>query len=125
MRYEGTVYRPPSEASSLIIQLTIGCARNTCTFCAMYKDKTFRIRDLQEVVEDLEMARKYYQRIKVKRIFLADGDALIVKTADLLYRSGKNFCLWCAKRYYTQNTRRTKTVKRCWFRYGVYGFRIW
>lgn len=85
MRYEGTVYRPPSEASSLIIQLTIGCARNTCTFCAMYKDKTFRVRDLQEVVEDLEMARKYYQRIKVKRIFLADGDALIVKTADLLY----------------------------------------
>ncbi len=85
MRYEGTVYRPPSEASSLIIQLTIGCARNTCTFCAMYKDKTFRVRDLQEVVEDLEMARKYYQRIKVRRIFLADGDALIVKTADLLY----------------------------------------
>ena len=85
MRYEGTVYRPPSEASSLIIQLTIGCARNTCTFCAMYKDKTFRVRDLQEVVEDLEMARKYYQRIKVRRIFLADGDALIVKTQDLLY----------------------------------------
>lgn len=85
MRYEGTVYRPPSEASSLIIQLTIGCARNTCTFCAMYKDKTFRVRDLQEVVEDLEMARKYYARIKVRRIFLADGDALIVKTDDLLY----------------------------------------
>ena len=85
MRYEGTVYRPPSEASSLIIQLTIGCARNTCTFCAMYKDKTFPVRDLQEVVEDLEMARKYYQRIKVRRIFLADGDALIVKTQDLLY----------------------------------------
>ena len=89
MRYEGTVYRPPSEASSLIIQLTIGCARNTCTFCAMYKDKTFRVRDLQEVVEDLEMARKYYQRIKIKRIFLADGDDLIVKTADLLYILGK------------------------------------
>lgn len=89
MRYEGTVYRPPSEASSLIIQLTIGCARNTCTFCAMYKDKNFRVRDLQEVVEDLEMARKYYARIKVRRIFLADGDALIVKTADLLYILGK------------------------------------
>ncbi|MCI8630272.1 MAG: radical SAM protein [Firmicutes bacterium] len=85
MRYEGTVYRPPSEASSLIIQLTIGCARNTCTFCAMYKDKNFRVRDLNEVVEDLKMARNYYQRIKVKRIFLADGDALIVKTPDLLY----------------------------------------
>ena len=85
MRYEGTVYRPPSEAGSLIIQLTIGCARNTCTFCNMYKDKKFRIRPLEEVAEDLAMARKYYSRIKVRRIFLADGDALIVKTKDLLY----------------------------------------
>lgn len=85
MRYEGTVYRPPSEAGSLIIQLTIGCARNTCTFCNMYKDKAFRIRPLEEVAEDLEMARNYYSRIKVRRIFLADGDALIVKTKDLLY----------------------------------------
>lgn len=89
MRYEGTVYRPPSEAGSLIIQLTIGCARNTCTFCNMYKDKTFRIRPLDEVAEDLEMARKYYSRIQVRRIFLADGDALIVKTEDLLYIIGK------------------------------------
>ena len=85
MRYEGTVYRPPSEASSLIIQLTIGCARNTCTFCNMYKDKSFRVRDLEEVVEDLYMARQAYSRVAVKRIFLADGDALIVKTKDLLY----------------------------------------
>lgn len=84
MRYEGAVYRPPSEARSLIIQLTIGCARNTCTFCAMYKDKNFRIRDLDEVVEDLKMAKEYY-RYGVRRIFLADGDALIVKTKDLLY----------------------------------------
>lgn len=82
MRYEGTVYRPPSEAGSLIIQFTIGCARNTCTFCNMYKDKTFRIRPLADVEEDLEMARKYYSHIKVRRIFLADGDALIVKTED-------------------------------------------
>lgn len=84
MRYEGAVYRPPSEARSLIIQLTIGCARNTCTFCAMYKDKNFRIRNLDEVVEDLQMAKDYY-KYGVKRIFLADGDALIVKTDDLLY----------------------------------------
>ena len=85
MRYEGTVYRPPSEAGSLIIQFTIGCARNTCTFCNMYKDKTFRIRPLADVEEDLEMARKYYSHIKVRRIFLADGDALIVKTEDMLH----------------------------------------
>ena len=85
MRYEGSVYRPPSEAGSLIIQLTIGCARNKCTFCAMFKDKKFRIRPLDEVVEDLVMARKYYSNMPVRRIFLADGDALIVKTKDLLY----------------------------------------
>lgn len=84
MRYEGAVYRPPSEARSLIIQLTIGCARNKCTFCSMYKDKNFRVRNLDEVVEDLQMAKDYY-RFGVKRIFLADGDALIVKTKDLLF----------------------------------------
>ena len=85
MRYEGAVYRPPSEASSLIIQLTIGCARNKCTFCAMFKDKQFRVRKLDEVVADLIDARQYYRDYKVRRIFLADGDALIVKTEDLLY----------------------------------------
>lgn len=84
MRYEGIVYRPPSEASSLIIQLTIGCARNTCTFCSMYKDKKFRVRDLEEVIEDLEEAAKLYGN-RVRRVFLADGDALIVKTEDLLF----------------------------------------
>ena len=85
MRYEGAVYRPPSEAGSLIIQLTIGCARNKCTFCAMFKDKQFRVRKLDEVVAELIDARQYYRDYKVRRIFLADGDALIVKTEDLLY----------------------------------------
>ncbi|SHI79804.1 B12-binding domain-containing radical SAM protein [Parasporobacterium paucivorans] len=83
MRYEGTVYRPPSEAASLIIQLTIGCARNTCRFCYMYKSKNFRIRPFEEILEDLEAARKRYPR-GIRRIFLADGDALIVKTETLL-----------------------------------------
>lgn len=85
MRYEGNVFRPPSEANSLIIQLTIGCARNTCTFCYMYKDKQFRVRKLEEVIEDLQMASQYYPKHFIKRLFLADGDALIVKTEDLLY----------------------------------------
>lgn len=84
MRYEGMVYRPPSEARSLILQLTIGCARNECTFCSMYKDKKFRIRNLEEVVEDIKMAKNHYMH-GIERVFLADGDALIVKTKDLLY----------------------------------------
>ena len=84
MQYEGIVYRPPSEAGSLIIQLTIGCARNTCTFCNMFKAKQFRIRHLEDVIADLEECRQYYRNIPVRRIFLADGDALIVKTPDLL-----------------------------------------
>ncbi|MBE6008889.1 MAG: radical SAM protein [Lachnospiraceae bacterium] len=84
MRYEGAVYRPPSEAGSLIVQLTIGCARNTCTFCSMYKEKKFRVRDLDEVIEDFYIAKRYYT-FGVRRLFLADGDALVVKTEDLLY----------------------------------------
>lgn len=77
------VYRPPSEARSLIVQVTIGCAHNACTFCTMYKDKKFRIRKKDEVLEDFRIAYDTYGD-NVHRIFLADGDALIVKTADLL-----------------------------------------
>lgn len=82
MRYEGSVYRPPSEAYSLIIQVTIGCAHNKCTFCSMFKDKRFRVRKLEEVLLDLDSARQHYK--KVGRIFLADGDALVLKNRDLL-----------------------------------------
>lgn len=82
MRYEGSVYRPPSEAWSLIIQATIGCSHNKCSFCSMYKDKKFRIRKTEEVLEDIKEARMAYKSIK--RVFLADGDALIIKTSELL-----------------------------------------
>lgn len=82
MRYEGSVYRPPSEAYSLIVQVTIGCAHNKCTFCSMFKDKKFRVRNVNEVLEDLDSARKDYRR--VDKIFLADGDALVLQNKDLL-----------------------------------------
>lgn len=83
MRYEGVVYRPPSEARSLIIQVTIGCAHNTCTFCNMYKAKEFRVRKMEEIMADLEEAHRGYGSY-VDRVFLADGDALIRKTEDLM-----------------------------------------
>ena len=82
MRYEGAVYRPPSEAYSLIVQVTVGCSHNGCTFCNMYKAKQFHIHTVEEVLEDLTEARSLYHY--VDRIFLADGDALIYKTEDLL-----------------------------------------
>lgn len=81
MVYEGAVYRPPSEANSLIIQATIGCSHNKCTFCSMYKDKIFRIRENEEIFDDLNDARKRYSQ--VKRIFLADGDAMAIQTPQL------------------------------------------
>ncbi|MBZ9636421.1 radical SAM protein [Clostridium sp. FP1] len=81
MRYEGVVYRPPSEAYSLIVQVTIGCSHNGCSFCGMYKEKKFRIRDLKEIIEDLEQAKLNYGPIK--KIFLADGDALVLETNKL------------------------------------------
>ena len=82
MRYEGDIYRPPSEAYSLLIQVTIGCSHNKCTFCSMFKDKMFRVREVSEVMEDLETARKTYR--KVERIFLCDGDALCLSNDKLL-----------------------------------------
>ncbi len=84
MQYYGDVYRPPSEAASLIIQVTLGCSHNTCAFCTMYKEKRFYNRPTEDVLKDLrEVAASSYGR-RVKRIFLADGDALIRKTDDLV-----------------------------------------
>lgn len=81
MRYEGRVFRPPSEAYSLIVQVTIGCSHNKCTFCDMYKEKQFHVRKLEEVLEDFLIARRAYDHIE--RVFLADGDALMRRTEDL------------------------------------------
>ena len=82
MRYEGDIYRPPSEAYSYLLQVTIGCSHNKCTFCSMFKDKQFRVRPIEEVMEDLDAARAYYS--KVGRIFLCDGDALCLKNDKLI-----------------------------------------
>ncbi len=82
MHYSGAVYRPPSEAHSLIVQCTLGCSHNKCAFCIMYKGKQFSINPVEQVLSDLAEARSYYSRIE--RIFLADGDALILPMDYLL-----------------------------------------
>ena len=83
MRYDSDIlYRPPGEWKSYLLQCTIGCSYNKCTFCAMYKEKKFRIRPVEEILEDIDMARDYYGP-GLKRVFLMDGDAVIMKTDDL------------------------------------------
>jgi len=83
MQYEGDIYRPPSEAYSLIIQATVGCARNSCTFCSMYKRKKFRVRDVEEVLAELQEVAAHHGA-SVRRVFLADGNALVLPTASLI-----------------------------------------
>ena len=83
MRYEGTVYRPPSEAGSLIIQATVGCPHNRCAFCAVYSDKKFKKRPLEDVIEDLDMALDA-DGSGVRTIFLADGNTAALPTDTLV-----------------------------------------
>lgn len=81
MRYEGRIFRPPSEASSYILQSTVGCRHNACAFCDMYFEKTYRERSLPEILEDIDMAHRAGYR--PKRVFIADGDALAMETGKL------------------------------------------
>ncbi len=77
MRYEGTLYRPPSEANSYILQATIGCSWNSCTYCDMYRSKSFRVRNLDESLADIDEAARL-QGDQVRKVFVADGDALVM-----------------------------------------------
>ena len=77
MRYEGKLYRPPSEAHSYILQATIGCSWNKCTYCDMYREKDFRVRPLEDSLEDIRLAGEAYGD-RVEKVFVADGDALIL-----------------------------------------------
>lgn len=78
VRYEGKIYRPPSEAHSYILQATVGCSWNHCTYCDMYRDKQFRVRDLAETLADVRAAGASYGP-EVDKVFVADGDALVLE----------------------------------------------
>ncbi len=112
MRYYGDVYRPPSEARSLILQITYGCAHNACTFCDMYKNKSFALRPLEEVFEDID---QFSEKHAVRRIFLADGNALCLKTDYLLMvidKLAKNFmCLERVALYATAKDVKNKSLE--------------
>ncbi len=113
-QYEEPVFRPPSEARSLILQMTIGCSHNRCKFCGMYKSKRFRVRSIEAVAAEIaavpEVHRRYYQRV-----FLADGDALIypqqglIEILDLLRANFANLTRVAA--YASPNSLTTKSIE--------------
>ncbi len=82
MRYEGNIFRPFSEAESYLLQCTIGCSHNKCTFCGMYKDRKYRVRSLADIKEDIAMAKNHYGDLE--KVFLCDGDAIDIDTDILL-----------------------------------------
>ncbi len=84
MQYIGRIFRPPSEADSLILQSTVGCSQNRCAFCSMYKEKRFRIRPLADVCADVDEAAGSPWGRAFNRVFLADGDALMRSTEEQL-----------------------------------------
>jgi len=110
--YEEPLFRPPSEAGSLIFQITIGCSQNSCRFCGMYKMKRFRIRTVDEVLAEIRSLPARYRQ-EVRRVFLADGDALVYPQEGLeriLAELSANFpALTRVGAYASPNSLRTKS----------------
>ena len=87
MDHIGNIFRPPSEAESLLLQVSLGCSHNKCTYCAMYDDPSqkFRVKPLTQVTADVEEAAGYAAAgLPIRRVFLCDGDALILPTDHLV-----------------------------------------
>jgi radical SAM superfamily enzyme YgiQ (UPF0313 family) len=82
MHYEGNIIRPPSEAFSILLQVTVGCSRNKCTFCGTYRGERFKIKPDAVILEDIAFAARYCKN--QRRVFLCDGDALIIPQKRLL-----------------------------------------
>ena len=83
MHYQGNIFRPPSEANSILLQITTGCSHNKCTFCGMYKDSRFSIKDDKTIMADIDFAAIHCHR--QERLFLCDGDALIIPQKRLVF----------------------------------------
>jgi len=83
LQYEGSIWRPPSEARSLILQSTVGCSHNACIFCVSYKKKSYRVRGAEGIQADLGALPIQYKE-RAKRVFLADGNALAMSTSELI-----------------------------------------
>jgi radical SAM superfamily enzyme YgiQ (UPF0313 family) len=113
MDYQGTIIRPPSEANSIILQVTLGCSHNKCTFCGTYKGVRFRIKPESVIQQDIEFAARYCRR--QRRVFLTNGDALILPQARLLklLKTIQERLPWVTRvgMYGNAKSIRTKTLK--------------
>lgn len=109
MHYEGLIIRPPSEAYSILLQVTVGCSHNKCTFCGAYKEKHFRIKDETTIRDDLSFAARHCR--DQTRVFLLDGDALIMPFEKLSWvlREVKNQLPWVRRVGIYANTRGIKS----------------
>ena len=83
MHYEGNIIRPPSEANSILLQVTVGCSRNKCTFCGTYRGERFRIKPDEIILADIAFAARHCRR--QRRVFLCDGDALVIPQRRLVH----------------------------------------
>ena len=82
LEYSYPLFRPPAEADNIIIQVTLGCSYNNCSFCSMYKTKNYEVRKLEDVYKDIDTLASYYPN--THKVFLADGDALALPAEHLL-----------------------------------------
>ena len=82
MHYEGNIIRPPSEANSILLQVSVGCSRNKCTFCGTYQGERFRIKSDDTIMADIDFAAHHCRR--QRRVFLCDGDVLVIPQRRLL-----------------------------------------
>ncbi len=108
MHYEGNIIRPPSEANSILIQVTVGCSHNKCTFCGTYKGERFRIKQDSIIMEDIAFAGKYCKR--QRRVFISDGDALIIpmKRLVIIFKEIKKQLPWVTRIGMYANTKSLK-----------------
>lgn len=109
MHYEGIIIRPPSEAYSILLQITVGCSHNKCTFCGAYKEKRFRIKDETTILSDLCFAARHFR--DQNRVFLLDGDALIMPFGKLAWvlRKIKEHLPWVSRVGIYANTKGIKS----------------
>ncbi len=111
MRYEGDIYRPPGEWKSYLLQCTVGCSNNTCTFCSMYKDKRYHVRPLEDVLEDIQMAQATWYR-NTETVFLCDGDAINLPMDYLLTVLKALYAAFPRLRRVTTNAGPNSTLKK-------------